>query len=260
MVVKPGKPGRDRRENQRWTGDNHRTCPISGDLPSNSLQTNILQGVGAGQSASQRRFVQLGSLTSSGQLHAFPIPLHFALEKCRGASVAGYHRPGRMVRILTISLRVETGYFPQHRSFEWRGMAPRTPKDGKFGYVRPEQAVFGNRTAFAVLRVLVLYTPTTPSTPAWSPVAVLAIRRLKGLKGIKGRSDSVAPLGPSAIVPRSFARETWRRPRCRKGSFRTFYILPGYCRTLRSDCCEVRRLFTVKSCRQLWRYVDWPDP
>ena len=39
--------------------------------------------------------------------------------------------------------------------------------------------------------------------------AVICRRGIKGRKGIKGRSDSVAPLGPSMIGSRSFARETW---------------------------------------------------
>jgi hypothetical protein len=57
---------------------------------SHSLQNNILQGVAAGQTASQpSTLCQLVKLTGCGRLHAaFPIPLHFARGRCKGASCA----------------------------------------------------------------------------------------------------------------------------------------------------------------------------
>src|SRR5208283_5845990 len=91
---------------------------------------------------------------------------------------------------------------PQHRSSEWRGMPPHSPKDGTVSHALLGRDVVGNRTA-AVLPVLVTdHTHhahhTATGFPARSPVSIAAIGQFgEGDQGAQLFGCAPCPLGRS---------------------------------------------------------------
>ena len=132
--------------------------------------------------------------------------------------------------------RLGDGPLSHRRSSEWRGMAPRSPKDGT-----------------NVRRAGVLATPHALYAGIVGPHGCRLPSRNQGRKGIKGRNDCGPPLTrprPALQVSRAKLGMSWSPiSSSPKGSFRTFCLLPGRFTRLRPGrrpCRDTWRLFTVK--------------
>ena len=168
---------------------------------------------------------QLVNLTSSGPSHALPILLHFA-HGCMPRSVLrlGRHQPPRaaMVRILTMQLLADGTYWgascgqssPATPLFRVARHAASLPEGRNSQSCTPRAGRGRKPDSRRAARISYRPHPSRPPHRYWIPGTVAGLHRGNRAiwrRGSRGATIRVRPLplGPFAIVSRSFARETW---------------------------------------------------